>query len=167
MVLRSFFFVPLLFLSCADVERDNPQDPNNVDGKVYSTTEISGLLWMGQNLNHDVSGSKCYNDTPSNCNIYGRLYSWSAAKNVCPGGWHLPSENEFRTLTKSFLSNQGSGGWYIGGQFGGGSGSNTNTYWWGAGEKNYGIMSRNNDMWYGGGTPGDHFYVRCVSDWKK
>lgn len=53
-----------------------------------------------------------YNNSPSNKRNYGALYSWSAAVNgvddvnpeqepiqgVCPDGWHLPSDNEWKEL---------------------------------------------------------------------
>jgi uncharacterized protein (TIGR02145 family) len=53
------------------------------------------------------------NDKSSNAKPYGALYTWSAAMNgagssssspsgiqgVCPGGWHLPSDDEWTTLT--------------------------------------------------------------------
>jgi uncharacterized protein (TIGR02145 family) len=53
-----------------------------------------------------------YNNTPSNSITYGRLYNWYAVdnnaatkvvsnggKNVCPTGWHVPSNAEWTTLT--------------------------------------------------------------------
>ena len=53
------------------------------------------------------------NDSASNARTYGALYTWSAAMNgavssssspsgiqgVCPVGWHLPSDQEWTTLT--------------------------------------------------------------------
>jgi uncharacterized protein (TIGR02145 family) len=29
---------------------------------------------------------------------YGRLYTWDTAKNSCPAGWHLPSDNEWKDM---------------------------------------------------------------------
>jgi len=43
-------------------------------------------------LNYDVEGSKSYDV------IYGRLYNWETAKNVCPTGWHLPSDADWDVL---------------------------------------------------------------------
>ncbi len=31
---------------------------------------------------------------------YGVLYNWYAAKKACPDGWHLPSDEEWKTLEK-------------------------------------------------------------------
>jgi uncharacterized protein (TIGR02145 family) len=62
-----------------------------------------------------------YDNTPANSTIYGRLYNGYAVdnnaatkvasnggKNVCPTGWHLPSNSEWNTLI-SYLINNGYG----------------------------------------------------------
>jgi uncharacterized protein (TIGR02145 family) len=62
-----------------------------------------------------------YNNTPSNSTTYGRLYNWYAVdnnsttrvasnggKNVCPTGWHVPTDAEWATLT-DYLTNNGYG----------------------------------------------------------
>jgi uncharacterized protein (TIGR02145 family) len=60
-----------------------------------------------------TTGAYCdYSNTPANSTTYGRLYNWYAAdnnaatkvasnggKNVCPVGWHVPSDAEWTTLT--------------------------------------------------------------------
>ncbi|MCQ2124633.1 MAG: hypothetical protein MJZ25_10655, partial [Fibrobacter sp.] len=40
----------------------------------------------------------CYDNDPANCKKYGRLYTWVAAMNACPAGWHLPSKKELEIL---------------------------------------------------------------------
>ena len=95
------------------------------DGQVYKTSTIDipsknySEVWMAENLNYKTANSYCYGDDPDKCNIYGRLYKWSAAvgrseeecgyyhecnlpvgniRGACPEGWHLPSEGEFELL---------------------------------------------------------------------
>jgi len=98
------------------------------DGRSYKTVVIGTQTWMAENLNYRTSDgtSRCYPTSGntnasdadnSNCNIYGRLYTWSAAlgldpncntsscpvqakhKGICPSGWHIPSNAEWTTLT--------------------------------------------------------------------
>ncbi len=84
----------------------------------YRTVQIGEQVWMAENLDYDVSGSKCYNNDPANCEIYGRLYDWATAmvlpncgygtscdsqigekhRGICPSGWHIPSFAEWTTL---------------------------------------------------------------------
>jgi uncharacterized protein (TIGR02145 family) len=53
---------------------------------------------MAENLNYVTDSSWCYDNEDSNCATYGRLYTWNAAMEACPAGWHLPTLAEWNTL---------------------------------------------------------------------
>ena len=98
------------------------------DGKVYKTVTIGTQTWMAENLAYKAD-SCCwaYNNDDSNVSTYGYLYDWGTAKAVCPKGWHLPSDDEWSTLTDYLGGESVAGekmksktGWYY-------SGNGTNT----------------------------------------
>ena len=89
------------------------------DGREYEWVKIGDQVWMAENLNYalddrDAGNDWCYKDIPENCDVYGRLYSWEAViqgerssttnpsgvQGVCPDGWHLPSDDEWKELEK-------------------------------------------------------------------
>jgi uncharacterized protein (TIGR02145 family) len=68
------------------------------EGTTYNTVQIGSQCWLRENLNYQTTNSWCYDNNPSNCAQYGRLYDYSAALGACPEGWHLPSDDEWKAL---------------------------------------------------------------------
>lgn len=101
---------------------DGNQIVTDIDGNIYLTVQIGEQLWMGENLNvtHYSNGDPIthitnngdwgslstgvfgeYNNNIEISEIYGKLYNWYVAndeRNVCPDGWHVPSDDEFKIL---------------------------------------------------------------------
>jgi len=71
-------------------------DPRN--GQNYDIVTIGEQTWFAENLNYESENSWCFKDNASNCNVYGRIYKWQEALIVCPTGWHLPHDEEWKIL---------------------------------------------------------------------
>lgn len=79
------------------------------DNQEYELACIGDQTWFGENLNYAEKGV-CYDNNPENCEIYGRLYSImemtggkdaeenKPVQGLCPEGWHVPSNKEWRSL---------------------------------------------------------------------
>ena len=100
----------------------------DIDGNIYNIITIGTQTWMAENLKTTkyndnttipiVANNTAWNTltTPAYCwynndattykATYGALYNWYAVdarsnggKNVCPTGWHVPTNAEWTTLT--------------------------------------------------------------------
>jgi uncharacterized protein (TIGR02145 family) len=126
----------LVPLFCIGLSGLNGQTVRDIDGNVYQTVKIGTQFWMVENLKttkyhngdsigttspatFDISGGItpkfqwAYDGIESNAETYGRLYTWYAAtdsRNICPTGWHVPSDDEWSTLTKYLAGESVAGG---------------------------------------------------------
>lgn len=120
-LVASLFFAVSAF---AYVEK-MPDFKDKRDGHVYKTVQIGEQRWMAENLNYKLKGSYCYENKDSNCDKYGRLYNWAMAMmvvdffnstsikqikkrghDICPAGWHVPSNKEWKKM-KYFVGKKG------------------------------------------------------------
>ena len=86
-------------LTLATYAQENGIYPDSRDGKVYKTVKIGTQIWFAENLAFKVdSGCWAYNNNDSNVYKYGYQYNWETSQNVCPIGWHLPSNKEWTIL---------------------------------------------------------------------
>ena len=72
---------------------------------IYPDQSSYSFTWMSSNLNYAMENSYCYDDKTENCKIYGQLYTWEAAQEACPEGWHLPSDEDWYHLAFHFGGN--------------------------------------------------------------
>jgi uncharacterized protein (TIGR02145 family) len=78
------------------------------DGKKYKIVQIGAQTWMAENLSY-VASNECYfyENATFNGSKYGMLYGWKIANQVCPCGWHLPTNNEWETLAQNISQLKG------------------------------------------------------------
>jgi len=69
------------------------------DGKLYPLKQFGAKIWMIQNLSFQSPGSIWSGDGKKTQPLeFGRLYSYQEALIVCPSGWHLPTDAEWKQL---------------------------------------------------------------------
>jgi uncharacterized protein (TIGR02145 family) len=94
-----FFLITTAFLAYGNmICGQETKFTDGRDGKEYKILYIGNQVWMGQNLDFETENSWAYGNKKRNSNIYGRLYTYNAALNSCPEGWHLPTAKEWQKL---------------------------------------------------------------------
>jgi uncharacterized protein (TIGR02145 family) len=89
---------------------------------IIEAVQIGSQCWMAENLNigtkipgttemenNSILEKYCFNNSESNCDVYGGLYKWDemmqysitpGVQGLCPAGWHLPADAEWTMLTE-------------------------------------------------------------------
>lgn len=70
------------------------------DGETYRIVKIGEQTWTAENMRYKTADSDCFGNDTNECHRYGRYYTWKAAQNVCPAGFHLPTLSEWNVLIK-------------------------------------------------------------------
>jgi uncharacterized protein (TIGR02145 family) len=101
------------------------------EGQVYNTIQIFSQCWLKENLNvgtminifqdqsnNDIIEKYCYTNNSDSCAKYGGLYQWDemmkytmqeGVQSICPSGWHLPTDEEWKVLEGAADSRHGIG----------------------------------------------------------
>ena len=106
----------------------------DIDGNIYPTVLIGNQWWTAENLktarfadgteipnvtddeawaNLDIPAWCNHGDSAANDITYGKLYNWftvAEPNNVCPTGWHVPTDAEWTDLT-DYLGGHDVAGW--------------------------------------------------------
>ena len=90
------------------------------EGQTYNTVQIFNQCWLKENLNagimilggedmtdNGIIEKYCFENEPDSCLKYGGLYQWeemmqytmqAGPQGICPPGWHVPSDEEYKQL---------------------------------------------------------------------
>jgi uncharacterized protein (TIGR02145 family) len=200
----------LLFVTAVGIN-DTVTD---IDNNIYHTLTIGTQVWTVENLNvtHyrngdsipnvtdymqwsnlNATGAYCnYENKASNAGVYGRLYNWYALsdnRNICPSGWHVPSDADWVTLTSYVgenparqLKQRGTFNWsspnYLASNNSGFSalpggcrdhwGSflflHYSGFWWSVDAWYFNLESDSSEAYRGGFDKNTGFSVRCIKD---
>ena len=112
----------VVFMSCKKNDDKNPVNSTDTSGVSYPTIKIGNQDWMAENLkvtryrngdeishvtdniswNNLSASAYCnYDHDVGNASNYGVLYNWYAvndSRNIAPIGWHVPTDEEWKTL---------------------------------------------------------------------
>jgi len=127
-----FFSFLLLCFASLDAQIPERGSVTDIDGNVYQTVIIGRYEWMAANLKTTAynNGTKIpkitgdtawsrlssdaycyYNDNESKADTCGALYNWYAVNtgNLCPDGWRVPTDDEWKFLEGCADSRYGPG----------------------------------------------------------
>ena len=98
------------------------------DNQVYEVVQIGTQKWLAKNLNYNDGKGKCPSEKSLLCDKYGRLYDaasvvkvhksdkaygnqeiYDSLRALCPEGWHVPFESEWKIL-KDYVASHGNKG---------------------------------------------------------
>ncbi len=80
------------------------------DGNEYKLVRIGRKIWFAENFRYAVDGAYSHDDdeAPEKTKKYGYLYTWQAAVDACPEGFHLPTIEEWKELINTVASSEDS-----------------------------------------------------------
>ena len=140
------------------------------DEQTYTTVQIGDQCWMAENLNIGtmINGSEnmtvngviekyCYDNEYANCDEYGGLYQWNeimeyvtdtAVQGICPEGWYVPTDLEWKVLEGTVDSQYPVG----------------DPIWNNTGLRGYdaGLNLKSTSGWYGGGNGSGLFGYKAL-----
>jgi uncharacterized protein (TIGR02145 family) len=129
----TLFFL-IVFFSGSLAPAKGQEVVKDYDENVYKTVKVGSRIWMAENLKvthyrngqpipnikeskqWDVLTTGAYCDlsnNPANTKAFGLIYNWyitADVRNVCPTGWHVPSDPEWKELTTFLSGEKGPGG---------------------------------------------------------